>query len=209
MHTGLLSIQGTAIVRVEPDLALIRLAVSRTAPALADAFSRVRTAAQNVRAFLIASGNGEIRSSRIALHQSGIRPPPYAIEGGYVATVNFSCVVADLEAVESVLTGVVSSGANRLTAIEFLTSKLQAARTEARRRAVLVAQEKANFYCEALGARLGEVVNISESDFDASPRQSEHGQLTAAYADSDEKLGTFSPSSIPVGATVNLQFRLL
>lgn len=51
MHTGLLSIQGTAIVRVEPDLALIRLAVSRTAPALADAFSRVRTAAQNVPHF--------------------------------------------------------------------------------------------------------------------------------------------------------------
>lgn len=101
---------------------------------------------------------------RASLHQSGVRPPPYAIEGGYVATVNFSCMVTDLEAIEGTLTGVVSSGANRLTAIEFLTSKLQAARIEARRRAVQVAKANANLYCEALGARLGEAVNISERD---------------------------------------------
>ena len=121
---GTLTVHGTAIVRVEPDLVAIAFAVSRTASTPTDAFASVREATGSVRTFLTGAAGCQIRSSRMRLHQELPRGPfdPRQLGNvaGYVATASFSLVTSDLEAVEGLLSGVVSAGANQLTSVEFL-----------------------------------------------------------------------------------------
>jgi uncharacterized protein len=205
---GRLSVQGTAIVRVEPDLASIAFAVSRTAATPADALTSVRKSTDSVRAFLSAAGC-EIRSSRIALNQEFQRGPADARQLGYVATANFSIVVSDLEAVENLLTGVVTAGANQLASVQFLTSKMKDVRADARKMAVSAAQEKARLFCEAAGIQLGPIIGLSEGHFDPTQRQGGHVPSNVPTADVEDKIGTFSPGSIPVGASVTLAFKLI
>jgi uncharacterized protein YggE len=127
---------------------------------------------------------------------------------GYVAAVNFSLVVCDLETVEGLLSGLISSGANQLTSVQFLTSKLKEVRAEARKRAVSAAKEKASVYGETAGVEVGPIIGVSESIFDPTQRQGGHVPAPVPVTDADDRIGTFSPSSIPVGAAVTLVFRL-
>jgi uncharacterized protein len=205
---GKLTVQGTAIVRVEPDLASIAFAVSRTGPTPTDAFASVRKASEAVRAFLVTAASSQIRSSQIALHQDVPRPSTDPRELGYVATANFSLVLSALEEIEGLLAGIVSSGANRLTSVQFLTSKLKEVRAEARKKAVTAAKEKAALYCEAAGVELGPIVGVSENHFDPTQRQGGHVPAPLPATDVDERIGTFSPDSIPVGAGVTIVFKL-
>lgn len=204
---GKLTVQGRAIVRVEPDLASIAFAVSRRGATPTDAFADVREASEAVRTFLLAAKCSQIRSSQITLHQDIPRPPVDTKEPGYVATANFSVVVSDLEKVEGLLAGIMSSGANRLISVQFLTSKLKEVRAEAGKKAVSAAKEKAALYSEAAGVELGEIAGVSESHFDPAQRQGGHVPAPAT-SDVDERIGTFSPDSIPVGAGVSIVFRL-
>jgi uncharacterized protein YggE len=206
---GRLTVQGTAIVRVEPDLASVRFSVSRTAPTPADAFASVRETTEGIRTFLTGVPNCELRSSRIGLNQHReLRGSTELHLLGYRAVADFSLIVSDLEALESLLSGLVSSGANQLSAVEFLTSRLKEIRAEARKKAVSAAREKANLYCDVAGVELGPILGLSDGHFDPAQRQGGHVQSSVS-TDVDERIGTFSPSSIPVGASVNITYKLI
>lgn len=205
---GKLTVQGTAIVRVEPDLASVGFAVSRTAPTPADAFAGVKEASGKVRTFLEAA-SCQIRSSQILLHQEFPRGPSDQRELGYVATARFSLVISELDAVEKLLSEIVSLGVNNLASVEFLTSRLKEIRAEARKKAVSAAKEKATLYCEVAGLQLGPIVGLSEGHFDPRQRPGGHVPSSNVSTDVDDRIGTFSPSSIPVGATVTIAFKLM
>src|SRR5439155_516337 len=68
------------------------------------------------------------------------------------------------------LDSMVDAGANRNMNISFGCSKIDELMDEARAKAVADARKKANLYVTGAGARLGDVLNISDTPYNAAPR---------------------------------------
>jgi uncharacterized protein YggE len=200
---------GSAVLRVEPDIASLRFAVSRQAKQPKDAFQETHKAVKGVRAYLSKAGAaGDVAASRVTLSRTfeytGGRNQPT----GYAARVAFNILLSDLARMEELLVGVVEAGANEIEAVEFRTTKLKEYRAEARRRAVAAGREKAENYCRAAGVALGEVVGIEDINPEMLRGSGEGHTSREAPSDDGGPEGAFAPGSIVVGAAVSLVFAL-
>jgi uncharacterized protein len=191
---------GSAILRVEPDIAQINFSVQRSAKQPKDAFNQTKEAAQALAKFLLSFGIKEIQSSRLQLQQD------YK-QSRYNAQVNFSILVDNLDRMEEILTGIVNAGANHIGATTFQTSRLKEFRAEARKRAVAAAREKALLYCEAANSTLGQIMSIEDVNPDTL-RGFEGHQVREMTNDDEDPSKLFSPNSISVRGAVRLTYAL-
>jgi uncharacterized protein YggE len=200
---------GSAVLRVEPDLASIQFAVGREAKKPKDAFQETHKAVQAVRTYLSQTGAGDVAASHINLsrtfeYSNGKQQPR-----GYFAKVWFNVLLADLNRMEALLVGVVDAGANEIGSVEFRTSRLKEYRAEARRRAVAAARDKAENYCRAAGVSLGPVIGL-EDIHPGSLRGSGEGETSSEVgADEASQTHALAPGSIVVGAAVSITFGLM
>jgi uncharacterized protein YggE len=199
---------GSSIVRVEPDVASLRFAVSRLKLQPKDAFRETHEAVQGVRAYLAQAGFDDVGSSRVTLAESFRYLDGENRFEGYVAKVTFQVLLHDLDRIEEILVGVTDAGANHVEKVDLQTSRLKELRAEARQRAVAAAREKAEGYCQAAGVSLGPVIHIE----DASPtrlRGAPEGHVARETPPDDEgPLRAFDPGSIVVGAAVMVAFKI-
>jgi uncharacterized protein YggE len=198
---------GSAVIRVEPDVASLQFAVSRQAKQPKDAFQETHRAVKGVRAYLTQAGAaGDMAASRITLtrtfeYTNGRQQPT-----GYSAKVTFNVLLSDLGRMEELLVGVVDAGANEIDAVEFRTTKLKEHRAEARRRAVAAGREKAENYCRAAGVALGAVTSIEDISPEVLRGSGEGHTSREAPSDDAGPERAFAPGSITIGAAVSLVF---
>ncbi len=199
---------GSALVRVEPDVASLFFTVSRSSKHPKDAFAAVRKGAEGVSRYLNTAGVPDVRSSRVTLEQE------YSYSGGerrfvgYSAQIGFNAFLADLDRVEEVLTGVVDAGANQINSVSFETTNLKENRVEARTRAVQAAREKAEIYASSAGVSLGAVLHIEDVNPDVLTGRSE-GHVTVKVDPDDVAAGAIDPGAIVVGGAVHVSFAIL
>ena len=153
---------GSAVLRVEPDVASLQFTVARQAKQPKDAFRETHQAVKGVRAYLSQAGVGDVASSRITLSRTFEYVNQRQQPTGYSANVSFNVVLSDLDRMEEVLAGVVDAGVTEIGSVEFRTARLKEFRAEAHRRAVAAAREKAAIYCQAAGVSLGAVVSLED-----------------------------------------------
>jgi len=200
---------GSAVIRVEPDLALLQFGVSRHATKTRDALKEAQQTAQAVRACLTKAGVTDVAASRLTLTQtteySGGRSRPT----GYLAKVVFNVMLTDLDKMDAVLVAVVDAGANEIGATEFRTTRLKELRLEARRNAVAAAREKADNYCRAAGVLLGAVTGIEDQNPGAL-RGNTESNVTSAEEPTDDHAPTraLAPNAIPIAVAVSLTFSI-
>lgn len=116
-------------------------------------------------------------------------------------------MLRDLGRVEELLAGIVDTGVNRISSVEFQTSRLREVRAEARRRAVEAAHYKAALYCEAGKVRLGEVLHIE--DVNPDQLRGYEGHVFHEVAPDDEgSVQAIDPGSIVVRAAVMLSYQI-
>lgn len=194
---------GTCVVRAEPDYATVDFAVFRVEEKPGQASDAVTATANKIRGFLSKSGVGDrkIRESNHVLN------PWYTGSGdsrkliGYRAEVAFNISVEDISKVDSILVGILDSGANEIFEVRYRTTRLREARAESRQGAFLAALKKAEMYAEAAGVKVGRTIHIEEVDAE---------QLMADLDEIDEfqTSGAINPSSIPVTAAVRVSFTI-
>jgi uncharacterized protein YggE len=200
---------GSAVLRVEPDLASLQFAVSRQAKQPKDAFQQTHEAVKAVRTYLSQAGAaGDVAASRVSLSRTfeylnGRNQPT-----GYAARVAFHVLLTDLARMEELLVGVLEAGANEIEAVEFRTTRLKEHRAEARRRAVAAGREKAEIYCRAAGVALGDVVSIEDVNPGVLRGSGEGNTSREAPSDDGGLERAFAPGSIVVGAAVSLVFAI-
>jgi uncharacterized protein YggE len=200
---------GSAILRVEPDVASLQFAVGRQAKQPKDAFRETHQAVKGVRAYLGQIKAGDVAASHITLtrtyeYNSGRQKP-----SDYYAKVSFNVLLTDLNRMEEVLVGVVDAGANEIGAVEFRTTRLKEHRAEARRRAVTAAREKAENYCRAAGMLLGPVVSLEDVHPGTLRGSGEGSTSNEAPSDDAGPERALAPGSIVVGAAVSLVFAIV
>jgi uncharacterized protein YggE len=200
---------GSAILRVEPDVASLQFAVGRQAKQPKDAFRETHQAVKGVRAYLGQVKAGDVAASHITLARTFEYVNNRQQPAGYYAKVSFNVLLTDLDRMEEVLVGVVDAGANEIGAVEFRTTRLREYRAEARRRAVAAAREKAAIYCRAAGVALGSVVSLEDVHPEALRGSGEGHTSTEAPSDDAGPERALAPGSIIVGAAVSVVFAIV
>ena len=211
-HPFGISVFGSALLRVSPDSATIRAAITRLEDKPSDAFSEARKAAHLVTDFLRKAPVKESGLSRISLSQqfrflnSERRPI------GYLARIGLTVVLKELDQIESVVSGLVDAGANEITSTEFHTVRLKELRARARELAMHAAREKAEVYATAGKLTIGEILHIQDVDPNVL-RQEFHvaagrSQIQQDLLDSQPDQDSLDPSAIQVGAAVVVAYRI-
>ncbi len=202
-----INVFGSALIRIEPDLASLNFAVTHLAKHPKDAFAEVRAKAQTVRAYLAQAEISEVSSSHISLAEETEYANGKNRLMGYLAKIAFNVLLRDLSRVEEILAGIVDAGVNRISSVEFQTSQLREVRAEARRRAVEAAHYKAALYCEAGKVRLGEVLHIE--DVNPDQLRGYEGHVFYEVAPDDEgPVQAIDPGSIVVRAAVMMSYQI-
>lgn len=166
-----LSLSATGEVSVSPDQATISAGVLTRADTAGGAVRENAQAMSRVFAELRRAGVAEadMQTSQLSVSpvyqqsSSGRNEPTIT---GYEARNTVSAMVRDVDDVDdvgAVIDAVFEAGANTLDSVEFSSSQAEAARNEARRRAVTELYALRDLYAEAAGFDLVRLTSFSES----------------------------------------------
>src|SRR4051812_44760269 len=160
---------GEGEATVKPDLAVLSLSVMREAPSAGDALNLDSKAMTEVIAALKAAGiaDRDLQTSGVQInpHYEYLNQPDGSQTTnllGYQVTNTITVRVRDLSRTGEVIDKSVSLGVNQSGNITFTNEDPKATLTEARKKAVADAIDKARTLTEAAGVKLGQVVEISD-----------------------------------------------
>lgn len=201
---------GSAVLRVAPDLALLRIGTRSVQEQPEVAFASVRAKTEAIRAYLRSAGVSEVAASRISLRQETRFVSGEQRFAGYSARVAFEIILRDLDRVEPILVGAVAAGADEISSVDFQTTRLREYRTEARQQAVRAAREKAKVYCDAAGVALGRVLHIEDVNPESlSGMREGHAESKVPVGEDEEvTVSALDPSSIVIAAAVLVVYSL-
>jgi uncharacterized protein YggE len=167
-------INSEGIVRLRPEIAIIRAGVVTEGKTADEALSKNRPAINRVveivRKYGIASG--DVTTSQLTINPKYTQPAlnsgaPRAAPtiDGYEARTGLEIIVRDLTKPGPLVDDLVKSGSNSISSLTFALTEPSTAKNEARRKAAQAAKERASLYAEALGLQLGDLISITETEY--------------------------------------------
>jgi uncharacterized protein YggE len=157
-------VAGSGTVTSQPDQAVINLGVQTQASDASDALRENSTRMQAVIQALHALGIAPADISTYAVNLYPNYDPNGSGTNGFVAENDIAVTVHDLSLVGRAIDAAVGAGANLTSGVSFTLSDGNRGVGDALRRAVADAHAKAEALAAAAGARLGDVVSITESN---------------------------------------------
>ncbi|MEM7069290.1 MAG: SIMPL domain-containing protein [Pseudomonadota bacterium] len=187
-----ISVTGTGVESVAPDMALISIGVVReakTARAAVDENNKEMTAIlsalkeQGIEDKDLQTSNFNIqpRYHYPKRQANGEQPAPQIT--GYIVSNNLDVRIRDLAKTGEILDLLVSTGMNSGGNIRFLNQDTLAILKKARISAVKDARGKAETLAEAAGVELGDILNISENTTTPRPGPIAHARTLAIQED--------------------------
>lgn len=204
------SVTGSGIVYVAPDIAYVNVGVRSTGDSVSQALQENNTSAQAIKDTLVDQGVAEtdIQTSNLYVYpqsdydyQGNVTRTYYSVENNVYVTVR------DLQNLGTFLDSVARSGANSIYGIDFAVQDDSAARSSARQLAMESAKAQAIELAEAAGVQIGDLLTIS-STYSSSTAYYSYGMGgggEAAYLDSSVPV---SSGQIRVGAEVTLAYEI-
>lgn len=200
------TVTGEGIVNVIPDKALIRVSAEHSGKEATTVKQENDTAIDEVINFCkkLKIESKDLKTERINLSKNyDYQSKTYK----YVANQSITIKLDDLEKYESLMQGLLNSGINRIDAVSFESSKSVQLESEARKRAMLNAKEKAVEYAAAVGQEVGLAIHISETGSGPQPPVPMYRASMAAQANIAEKQ-TIAPGELEIRVEVNVVFEL-
>lgn len=163
-----ITVSGEGEVSVAPDLAVVNLSVLREADTAKAALAANSAAMKQVLDALKAAGiaDRDIQTSNFTIqprYQQAARDKPQDPKIiGYSVSNEVTVRIRKLDEAGGIIDKVVGLGVNQGGGINFVKDDLKEVMTEARKRAVADAIEKARILSEAAGVKLGPVLSITE-----------------------------------------------
>lgn len=205
-----ISVFGSFVLRAEPDVALVTVAVAHTKPDPPAAFASTRQALASVREYLHGAdvAPADVQASIVNLSADWQGYGKERVFLGYEARVSLSVRLVDLRRFEEILAGVVQAGANQIQSTEFHTTRLAELRVLARKGAFEAARRKAELYADAAGVRVGEVLHVEDINPDNLGRREAHGADASSLESDGDALQPTTPGSIRVAGAVQVMFAI-
>lgn len=160
-----LSINGSGMVYLAPDMATINLGVMSEAVDVESATAESNRVIEEIKEVLVEFGveEADIQTTNFSVY-------PYseygyeleqAAETRYRVDNNVTVTVRELDKLGEILNEAILAGANSIYGVQYGISDQEDAYNQALEAAVDNAKERAEFLAEASGAQLGEMVTIS------------------------------------------------
>jgi uncharacterized protein len=203
--TPQIAAQGTAEVRATPDRAVVRFGVQLDAPEAQAAQARVNEAMQPV---IQALRRLNVSETCIATERLGLSPV-YEQKGrprlvGYHASNVVRVELNDLARLGPVIDAAVGAGANSVEGIQFTVANEAPFRAQAFQQASEAAHAKAQAIADALGVRMGDLLEASEGGVEVTwPHQ-----VTFAARRVDGAPTPVQPGEMTVRATVIVHYAI-
>ena len=215
----LISVSGSAEVKVAPDEIYLRVGVETRHENLEEAKRENDERVSKSLVFLKNSGVKEkdVQTDFISIEPTYDNNVSRTKAVTYVVRKSIEVKLTKIDIFESILTGLLTNGVNNVHGIEFRTSELRKYRDDARAMAILAAREKADALASELGVKRGKVYSVNANDSGGwwSSGSSYWGRgfgggmfqnaVQNAEGASEEE-GTLSIGQISVSASVNVSF---
>ena len=178
-----ISVSATGTTSAVPDMATLRIGVTREAATAKEAMSALSSSSASVLQTVEASGIAaeDVQTSGLSLNpvwdQRNARPLQVR---GYVASMTLTVRVHALDTLGSVLDRLVGDGANTLNGLQFSVAEPAPHFTRARRDAVEQARTKAETLAAAAGVSLGPILQINEGSGSLAPAPMARGAMMEA-----------------------------
>lgn len=180
------TVLGTAIVRSQPDEAVVSIGVQTQGRTAKEALRDNAAKMSKVIDALVRSG---VRKEDIATTYINLYPG-YDSSGqvlsSYTATNQVDVTVTDLSKLGDVIDGAVGAGANLSNGVTFKLSDQNNGRNNALALAIQDARSRAEALAAAAGAHLGQVVSVQQTS----------SSLTPPIFDSGKEAGVASPTPV-------------
>ncbi len=170
----LITVSATGYVTAEPDQVRLSSGVTAEANTAEAALSANTEKMKAVVAGLKESGIDakDIQTSNFSVNPRYTSPrdgaPP--VIDGYVVSNQVEILIRDPKSLGALLDKLVSLGANQINGLNFVVSKEETLKDDARKEAVANARRRAELLAKAAGADVGEVVSIAEEVGYGGPR---------------------------------------
>ena len=202
---SLVSVTGKGTVKVVPDKVLIKARIEHTGKSASEVKAQNDQVVNQIIKYLKSQ---EIPSKNFQTEYITLNKD-YNYQSKdtfYSANQAISIELEDLKKYESLMSGLLESGLNRIDGIEFQSSKKEELESEARKKAVLNAREKAKEFVGALGQEIGKAHTINEIESGNFPMPM-YRSMEMQEADSAQK-ETLAPGEMEITAKVNVSFLL-
>lgn len=200
-----ITVIGEGRVSAEPDMAILRLGVSREARMASDAMRAASEATAAVLAQIETAGieARDVQTANVSLsprwqHENNNAPRIV----GYVASNDLTVRVRALDTLGALMDGVVGDGANQMNGLSFAIAEPRPLQDEARKEAVADARKKAELLATSAGVSLGNVMTISENGGFGQPVVMARGAMMEASA------VPIAAGEMDISATVTVVFAI-
>lgn len=190
-------VTGDSIVQAQPDTALVTVSVvTQNKQAIEAQQENARRTDAVIRALRTAAGTGaEVKTSGYSLQPQRVykenQPPTIT---GYEARNSVTVTLNDLSKVGSIIDAAALAGANDVSNVSFTLRQDRQARDRALSEATREAVSKAQVIAQALGGRVGKIVEVQEEGFFQRPPQPLYRLETSAMR------GDAVPTPIEIGS---------
>lgn len=204
-----ITVYGSGRVRAKPDFATFCFTVSSQHRQAKKAFNQLREKVVLLETLLLKL---KVKKEDIQVSEMNIDEQKMFLKDGIATVAHFNVRIRHLPDLENILIGITENvAANFTSSIDFGTSRLKEIRTQARRKAVEAALEKAQLYADAAGIGVGLPLHIEDLNPDKlqnphySPTTGRYDGSTSFILDDDS---FFESRWIPVDAAVMITYNI-
>jgi len=203
--TPTINVNGEGTVQVIPDEVTIKVRVESQGNEAAQVKRENDMSIQSVLVFLNKEGidKKHINTEYLNLNKNyDYNRKIY----NYTANQSLSITLKDLKKYESVMSGLLNSGINRIDGVTFNSSEIKTLKLEARKNAMLDAKQRAEVYAGALGQTIGRALTISEQG--ASAPQPKMYAARSMAMESNDSGESIAPGELTIKVKVQVSFEL-
>jgi len=162
----LVTVRGSAEIKVAPDLIDIRLALETRGKDLKALFAEQEAMVSQIRSILVDTG---VEERDIQTDYVSIAPAYDEQKGGltlihYGLTKALGITLRKLDKYDALMTALLAAGVNHVSQLTYRHSEQRKHRDQARAMAVTAAREKASAMARQLGREIGQVFSIEEEE---------------------------------------------
>ena len=201
-----INVSGEGKVKATPDQVFVSVSVdtkgNKAADVKRDNDAAVQKVVQAIKMHNLPKE--DVQTKRISLN------PVYDYEKkkySYNASQTIDILLKDLNKYDALMESLVDAGINRISNVEFRSSKIEQLKSDARRQAMLEAKKKADDYVSVIGQKVGKALTISDNTQVYYPQPMYEMKAMAMGGDAAPR-ETLAIGEINVTANVSVTFFL-
>lgn len=201
-----ISVSGEGKVKVAPDQVVINLGVQNTGKDAAEVKKMNDDTVDKVVKYIKKFGipTSDFQTTNVSLYKS------YDYEKkkhNFQASQSLTITLKDISKYDELMMGLVDTGINNISNVEFKSSKLEEHKVTARKQAVLDAKKKAEDFASALNQKVGKAILITDNSQPMyQPPMYRNVMMKAEAMDSSQE--TLAIGEIEIITNINVTFIL-